>query len=189
MMTVGFERNVEDAREWIEAAKPTHPSLIDTTWMVADLYHVINVPTVFWIDESGHLVRPGETAFGSNMFQEFTGVDATEHHAVLRAWVRGESPPPSRDAMRAYQDLPSDADQQARAEFGLGRWLWEHDMGDAAVAHFAEGERLAPDQWTIWRGSMRMQGLDPMGGPEFMQKMTAYIERGGRMRKIIPEGL
>jgi hypothetical protein len=186
MMTVGFERNVEDAREWIEAAGPTHPSLIDTTWMVADLYHVVNVPTVFWIDETGHLVRPGETAFGSNMFQEFTGVDATQHHALLRAWVTGETPPPEREAMRAYQDLPTAADQQARAEFGLGRRHWEHDRADPAVAPFAQGERLAPNQWTIWRGSMRMQGLDPMGGPEFMQKMTAYIERGGRMNKIIP---
>jgi hypothetical protein len=186
MITVGFERTVEDAREWIEAARPTHPSLIDTTWMVADLYHVVNVPTVFWIDEAGNLVRPGETAHGSNMFQEFTGVDATVQQAALRAWVRGDTPPPDRDAMRAYQDLPTAADQQARAEFSLGRWLWEHGMADAALAHFAEGERLAPDQWTIWRGSMRMQGLEPMGGPEFMDKMSAYIERGGRMKKIIP---
>jgi len=186
MITVGFERNAEDAREWIEAAQPRHPSLIDTTWLLADLYNVVNVPTVFWIDEEGRLVRPGETAFGSNIFQEFTGVDATQHHALLRAWVRGETPPPSRDAMRAYQELPTEADQRARAEFGLGRWLWEHGRADAASEHFAEGERLAPHQWTIWRGSMRMQGLEPMGGPEFMEKMTAFIDGGGRMTKIIP---
>jgi hypothetical protein len=183
---VGFERSVDDAREWIEAARPTHPSLIDTTWLVADLYHVLNVPTVFWIDEHGRFVRPGETAFGSNMFREFTGVDATEHHALLRAWVRGELPPLTPESMREYQDLPTDADQQARAEFGLGRWLWEDGRADAAARHFVEAERLAPDLWTIWRGSMRMQGLEPMGGPEFMEKMNAFIERGGRMRKIIP---
>jgi hypothetical protein len=59
-------------------------------------------------------------------------------------------------------------------------------LADAAVAHFAEGERLAPNQWTIWRGSLRMQGLEPMGGPEFMEKMTAFIDRGGNMNKIIP---
>lgn len=187
IVTVGFERNFDDPREWIEAAGPTHPSLIDTTWSIADLYHVVNVPTVFWIDEAGRLVRPGETAFGSNIFQEFTGVDATQHHALLRAWVRGEVPPPTRDSMRAHQDLPTEADQLARAEFGLGRWLWEHGHADVAARHFAEGERLAPDQWTIWRGSMRMQGLEPMGGPEFMGKMTAFIERGGRMNKIIPD--
>src|SRR2546422_1268348 len=28
---------------WIEAAKPTHPSLIDTRHLVADLYNVVNV--------------------------------------------------------------------------------------------------------------------------------------------------
>ena len=186
MITVGFERNVEDAREWIAAANPTHPSVIDTTWLVADLYHVVNVPRVFWIDEAGNLVRPGETAFGSNMFQDFTGVDATVHHALLREWVRGESPPPSRESMRLYQDLPTDADQQARAEFGLGRWLWEQGLADAAAQHFAQAEQLAPDQWTIWRGSLRMQGFEPMGGPEFMVKMNAFIERGGQMNKIIP---
>jgi hypothetical protein len=187
MVTVGFERTADDAREWIDAARPSHPSLIDTTWLVADLYHVVNVPTVFWIDEEGFFVRPGETAFGSNMFQQFTGVDATAHHALLRAWVRSESPPPSREAMRVHQDLPTEADQLARAEFGLGRWLWQQGRVEAAARHFAEGERLAPDQWTIWRGSLRMQGLEPMGGPEFTAKMNAFIERGGRMRKIIPD--
>jgi hypothetical protein len=31
-----------------------------------------------------------------------------------------------------------------------------------------------------------MQGLEPMGGPEFMEKMTAFIDRGGNINKIIP---
>ena len=79
-----------------------------------------------------------------------------------------------------------------RCKDGAYRWFEWRSVAHAdrglvyASAHFAEGERLAPHQWTIWRGSMRMQGLEPMGGPEFMEKMTAFIDGGGRMNKIIP---
>jgi hypothetical protein len=185
VITVAFERNAEDAREWIEAAAPTHPSLIDTTWSIADLYHVENVPTVFWIDEEGRIVRPQDVAFGSNMFQDFTGVDAFVHQTALRSWVRGETPPLDPSAVESYLRVPSEADQLARAEFGLGRWLWEQGRGDAARPHFQRAEELAPNLWTCWRGSMRMQDEDPMG-QLFFDKMTAYREEGGVTARIIP---
>ncbi len=62
MVTVALDVNPENARPWIEAAHPTHPSLIDTTHVTDELFGFVNVPMAVWIDESGMLVRPAEQA-------------------------------------------------------------------------------------------------------------------------------
>jgi len=48
------------SRPFIEAAKPTHPSLLDPTHSLDALFGVINIPNVVWIDEDGVIVRPAE---------------------------------------------------------------------------------------------------------------------------------
>jgi hypothetical protein len=185
VVTVALERDPEDAREWIAAADPTHPSVIDTTWRSADEYHVENVPTVYWIDEDGRIVRPQDVAFGSNAFQEFTGIDATVHQRALRDWVTGAGPALAPDDVEAFQRVPSDTDQLARAHFGLGRWLWAHGAADAAKAHFAEAEDRAPHLWTLWRGSMRMRDLDPMGA-DMAERLTRYADVSRTTDRVIP---
>ena len=184
VVTVAQERDPEDAREWIEAAAPTHPALVDTTWVVADRYHVENVPTVYWIDEDGRIVRPQDAAFGTNAFQAFTGIDAEVHQRALRDWVTGAAPAFDAATVARHQRLPDDTDQLARAEFGLGRWLWAHGQADAARPHFARAEALSPELWMAWRGSMRMQDDDPMG-EHFLAKMTAYIESGHPVNRVL----
>ena len=57
VITVALDKTPDDARPWIEKASPTHPALIDTQHVLADLYNVVNVPTVLWIDERGRIVR------------------------------------------------------------------------------------------------------------------------------------
>jgi hypothetical protein len=185
VVTVGLERDPEDAREWIAAAGPTHPSVIDTTWAVADRYHVENVPTVYWIDEAGRIVRPQDVAFGSNAFQEFTGVDAFVHQQALRDWVTGTRPALSAADVDEFQRVPSDEEQLARAEFGLGRWLWAHGQGEAAKPHFARAEERAPHLWVLWRGSMRMRDLDPMGA-DMAERMTRYADVSRVPDRAIP---
>jgi hypothetical protein len=185
VVTVGLERDPEDAREWIAAAGPTHASLIDTTWVVADRYHVENVPTVYWIDEDGRIVRPQDVAFGSNAFQEFTGVDAFVHQQALRDWVTGARPALAPDDVDEFQRVPTDEEQRARAEFGLGRWLWAHGQAEAAKPHFARAEERAPHLWVLWRGSMRMRDLDPMGA-DMAQRMEAYQDVSRIPDRVIP---
>src|SRR6059036_1730551 len=58
-----------DVRQWIEAAKPTHPSLIDTQHVVAELYDWVNVPSNAWIDEEGRIVRPNDPGFAGEYFR------------------------------------------------------------------------------------------------------------------------
>jgi hypothetical protein len=185
VVTVGLERDPEDAREWITAAAPTHPSLIDTTWAVADRYDVENVPTVYWIDEDGRIVRPQDVAFGSNAFQEFTGVDATVHHQALRDWVTGARTGLSADDVDAFQRVPTDEEQLARAEFGLGRWLWAHGQGERARPLFARAEERAPKLWVLWRGSMRMRDMDPMGA-DMGERMERYAAVSHIPDRVIP---
>ena len=48
MITVALDRSADDVRPWIEAASPTHPSLIDDAHVVAELYDIVNVPTAIW---------------------------------------------------------------------------------------------------------------------------------------------
>src|SRR4029450_6865235 len=52
--------------QWIRAAKPTYPCLIDERHLTAELYGVVNVPMGVWIDETGRMLRHAETAAPSD---------------------------------------------------------------------------------------------------------------------------
>ena len=186
VITVALDRSPEDARPWIEAAKPTHPSLIDTRHVVADLYNMVNVPTIVWIDARGRIVRPNDVAFGTDTFKHITGLEAAKHLTALRAWVRGQAPPLTEARTRELQVLPTETDQQARAEFGLGRWLFERGRAEAAARHFERAGELAPHDFTIRRGTMPMRSIDPMG-PAFREMLGAWTAAGNRYYRPLPE--
>ncbi len=186
VITVALDKSPEDARPWIEAAKPAHPSLIDVRHGLADLYNIVNVPTVLWIDEHGRIVRPNDVAFGTDTFTPITGLEAAKHLAALRAWVRGEAPALPEARVRQLQSLPTGRDQQARAEFGLGEWLFERGRAEAAARHFVRAGELAPHDFTIRRGTMPMRGIDPMGR-EFREMLGAWTSAGNPYYRPLPE--
>src|SRR5262245_27075571 len=186
MITVAVDRSPDAARPWIEAARPTHPSLIDTQHRVADLYNMVNVPTVVWIDERGRIVRPNDVAFGSDTFRHVTGIEAAKHQRALRAWVTGEAGLVSEAETRALLCLSRPSDQEARAELGLGRWLYEQGRGDAAARHFARAGELAPHDFMIRRGTMPMRGVDSMG-PEFRAMLSEWTAAGHRYYRPLPD--
>lgn len=163
IVTVAIDRSPEDARPWIERAGPRHPSLIDTEHLLPDLYGMINVPTVVWIDEEGRIARPNDVSFGSNRFRLMTGIDSNPHLERLRAWVRGDGPALTPSEVRAHQDLPTAAEQEARAEFTLAWWLSREGHAGDAERHYVRAGELAPHDLTIRRGSMPIRGLNPMG--------------------------
>ncbi len=176
-ITVALDQSPEDARPYIEKASPTHPSLIDTEHRVADLYHIINVSTVIWIDEQGRIVRPNAIEYGSNIFKEFHGRDAAPHLDALRAWVlRNELPEQSAD-VRAHQMLPTAEEQLARAEFAVAWQLHQRGRSEAAERHFVRAGELSPLDWTIRRGSMPIRGKNPMG-PEFFEIFREWDAAG-----------
>ena len=186
VITVAMDRTADDARPWIEAAKPTHPSLIDTQHLVADLYNMVNVPTIVWIDEEGRVARPNDVAFGQDTFKAMTGIDSAKHLNALRAWVRGEAPSMTPDNVHSRRSSPTRQDQEARAEFGLAFWLYEHDRNEAAERHFLRGGELAPHDFMIRRGSLPMRGSDPMG-PEFARMLMEWEAAGNSYYLQLPD--
>ena len=186
VITVALDKSVADARPWIEAARPSHPSLIDTRHVLGELYHVVNVPTVVWIDERGRIARPNDVAFGTDTFTHITGLRSARSLAALRGWVCGEWPGFTDAEIRRLQRLPTADDQQARAEFALGEWLFRHRRAEAAARHFARAGALAPHDFTIRRGTMSMRGVDPMG-PEFRQMVGEWTAGGRSYYEPLPD--
>ncbi len=158
-------------------ANPTHPSLIDTGHVVADLYNWVNVPTVNWIDEEGRLVRPNDVAFGNDAWKHVTGIGAEKHLNAVRAWVKGEAPAFTASEVRARQILPSESDQLARAHFGLGWWLHQQGRDEAAARQFERAGELAPHDFMIRRGSMPIRGISS-AGPEFFAMVEDWRAKG-----------
>src|SRR5687767_14063822 len=135
-----MDADVEAARPWIDAAKPTYPCLIDRNHHVAALYNMVNVPQAVWIDESGRIVRPTETAGAYEGFRKMdrttfkvpdevgaitSGAKRTYVEAV-RDWVlNGRSSLHAFDAVQAtaHLALPDDDVARAHVHFRLGQQL------------------------------------------------------------------
>ena len=182
------------ARPWIEAAKPSYPCLIDLDHRVADLYHMVNVPQAVWIDETGHIVRPTESA---GAYEGFRAMDratrkvpdevaATTSQAkrtyvdAIRDWViRGRA---SIHAFRppeaiAHLALPDDGVARAHAHFRLGQHLLRRGQEAAARTQFDEARRLHPDSWNIWRQTAAVDERGLAAGPEFWARVDALGSR------------
>ncbi len=165
------------AREWIEAAAPTYPCVIDADHVVAERYGFINVPTAIWIDEDNRIVRPPDTTPANDLFKDFTGIDSSVHHDQLRAWVRDGTLPLPLDAVAENQNPPTDADQLARLHRRVGAFLRRRGDDAGAGEHLARAGELAPWDWTIQRGGMPLTGRDPFG-QEFFDFVGAWNEAG-----------
>ena len=185
MITVAIDASAAAARPWIEAARPTHPSLVDASHVVPDLYNMVNVPTVVWIDERARIVRPNDVMFATDTFRHITSVDSARCLEQIRAWARGTLPSMPEARVRELMTLPTDADQLARAEFGLGQWLFAQGRLQAAERHFERAGELAPHDFIIRRGTMPMRGLDPMG-PRFREMVQAWGAAGHPYYRPLP---
>jgi hypothetical protein len=89
--------------------------------------------------------------------------------------ARGEVPPDS--AARGPEPLAAER-ALARAEWRLGAHL--HRVGHDAEAedHFRRAAELAPDDWTIRRGSFPLRGIDPFLSEEFIELYSTWDAAG-----------
>lgn len=176
VITVAVDR-AEDARKWIEKAEPTHPSLIDEDHRLGELYNMVNVPTVVWIDEEGKIARPNDVAFTTEKGGRYARVSTEEQMTLLRGWVSGDLDLKSDELLIDQVSAASIESQQARAHFGLGWWLYRQGLKDAANDQFKVAGKMAPDDFMIRRGTMRYRGADPFG-PEFALMVGRWLAKG-----------
>lgn len=174
------------AREWIELAKPTHPSLIDAAHVLGEKLGFVNVPMSAWIDEQGMLVRVGDAAFTREspirklkisddmpeklqlVLREAQKIQ-TDHEAylgALRDWA--EKGVNSQFALSPAEVVertgPREFDAaRAAACFELGQHLYRGGNERDAIAHWREAHRLDRGNWTYKRQAWSI--ADPNQGP------------------------
>src|SRR5262249_50905905 len=154
VLAVAMDARTEAARPWIEAARPTYPCLVDHDHRVAELYNMVNVPQAVWIDETGRIVRPTESA---GAYEGFRAMDRATRKVpddvaqittrakrtyveAVRDWVlRGDASRHVFDAVQAaaHLTLPDDRTAEAHAHFRLGQFLRRRGETAAAETHFA----------------------------------------------------
>src|SRR3954454_5746733 len=125
IVSVSLDDSAGAAQQWVDAADltPEFPVLVDREHLLGELYGITNVPSVVWIDEDDHIVRAPVIAPGDDQWKDFTHIDSSVHHDQLRTWVREGVVPEDEEAVRAHQQAPTEAVQQARLERRLGAFL------------------------------------------------------------------
>lgn len=175
MIAVAIDENVEKLREL--AADIEFPVLVDADHVLTELYAISNVPTVVLINEDDTIAMPNWSAYGSDLFKEFTGVEADRQHDRIRQWVRAGDAGMSTDEARAAVDDLSPDEEAARLHFRLATAL--RDRGDQAGAdrNFDRAAALAPNDWTVRRAMMPLRGEDPFG-ENFMTLFGEWKQAG-----------
>ena len=192
IVTVALDSaGVDAVRPHVDAAKPTHPSLIDAAHTLDRLVGIVNVPQAVWIDEGGTIVRPPEVAQPRDReprakapgegrqprpdvperyreaMEQVSRIGVVRGYAnAIRDWVEHGSDSrfalsPSEVVIRSRLRPPEVA--EAAACFELGQHLHATDRGDAAVRWFKEAHRLQPENWTYKRQAWSL--VDPLQGP------------------------
>ncbi len=160
-------KGAEVEREFIEAAKPEHPSLLDPRFIVAELYNTRNVPAVFWIDEEGWIVRGNDPVYAVRRNRETGETTINERYLeAVRDWVRAGPASayltPSTETQRRVGSS-DEANQQAMAHFRLGVYLDRHGHHEQAVAQFKSALELKPDNWNYRRQAYNLGSADEYG--------------------------
>ena len=188
IVTVAMDSGGAEAAEpWIAAAHPRHPSLIDRSHLMGELFGVVNVPSGIWIDEAGRIVRPPETAYprrpdfldgvipADATPEDLRGIDAVrklrihaeEYIAALGDWVEKGAESryalPADEVVRRSRPRPVEA-ATAAAHFELGQHLHAAGCEEAAVEHFRRAYRLQPENWTYKRQAWNLlaPGQNPL---------------------------
>lgn len=184
-------RGAEQARPWIEQARPSYPCLIDENHVVSALYGMVNVPQCVWIDERGTIVRPPETAGSTDHFRRMDLATRTlapelaaERNAArkayldaVRAWVRTGRHALPGDEARARLPVITPAMAMAEALFRLALHLRRQGNDTEAAEHFAEASRLHPESWCIFRDAQALEPSGLAGGKAFWERVQALGDR------------
>jgi AhpC/TSA family protein len=199
VIAVAMDSREGDPLPWIEAAKPTYPTLIDREHRLAELYGIVNVPQAVWIDEAGRIVRPAEAAGAYEGFRKMNratrempeDVARLTAHArstyldAIREWVRsGARSEHAFTPEQARAHLPAITADTATAQamFRLGQVLLRRGERVEGQRWLQEASRLHPDSWCIWRQSADVTDQGLAAQPDFWERVDAL----GSARYYLP---
>jgi hypothetical protein len=112
VVTVALDTDIEAARPFHEGSEPTHPSLVDPSLSLVDMFGFTNVPFGIWVDESGTIVRPAEVAYAPRPPQP-SGYQAQGYAAQQR--VIQELPPERQQVIEAMRRQTRDTERYGAA--------------------------------------------------------------------------
>jgi hypothetical protein len=147
---------------WITAAKPTHWTLLDPDLAVANLYNVRNVPSAFWIDETGQMVRANDPIYALRRDPATGQTSRNERYLdAVRDWVANGSSSKfvaDQSALEKHWRPGSFSDMEAMASFELGVYLARRGELTSAQRHFDRAHQLAPENLTFKRQAWSLSG-------------------------------
>jgi Tetratricopeptide repeat len=180
IVTVALNSDVDAARPFVDAAKPTHPSLVDPNLTFVERFGITNVPFGLWINEEGTIVRPAEVAFAPreerdqkrwNEQEAFIAQlpepqrrvvegmtksigEAGAYASAVRDWVangeRSRYVLTPTEVVERSRSCPFEY-AQAAAHFELAMYLYRSGSPELAIVHFREAHRLDPTNWSYVR--------------------------------------
>lgn len=162
-MTIAADAGGPDVVEpWIQAARPSHLALLDPDLAVASLYNVRNVPSAFWIGESGRILRANDPIYVLRRDRATGETSRNETYLeAVRDWVaNGSSSKFLADeaALEKRRPPATFSEMEAMASFELGVYLIRHGAPTSAERHFDRARQLAPDNWTLRRQAWSLSG-------------------------------
>jgi hypothetical protein len=187
------------AGQWIDAAAPEHPSLIDEQHITDELFGFVNVPNAVWIDEGGVIVRPAHSAHVQMSAMRDApipeGLPERLHDMLVQVKQIRTEPERYLSAMRDWVERGADREwamapdevvahsrprgrdqAEAAAAFELAQHLHRAGEPGAAVRWFREAHRLDPDNWTYKRQAWTL-ATTPEGAPsDLIQGPTDLYE-------------
>jgi hypothetical protein len=188
-------------RPWIEAAQPTHPSLIDQAHVTDELLGFVNVPMAVWIDEDGMLVQPAHVAqvtLGAGadrdkplpeglpddlrkLLETVRRIPRTADQYVpaLKDWAANGAESrfalsPDEVIARSRPRPPEHA--EAAAAFELGQHLHRTVGNEAAVPWFRRAHELDPGNWTYKRQAWTLATTQEGQPSDLLQAPTELYE-------------
>jgi hypothetical protein len=138
---VALDTEIEAARPFAEAARATHPSLVDPAHKLVERFGFTNIPFGLWIDEQGIIVRPSDMAFGPP--REISGPDGearSQQAEEIRA-AEERMTPEQRDTLRK---LTATIDRTGRYVDAVRDWAANGTSSQYALTPEEVVERSRP---------------------------------------------
>jgi hypothetical protein len=174
IVTTALDTDIEAARPFHEAARPIHPSLVDPSHQLVELFGFTNIPFGLWVDEDGMIVRPSDVAFGPSRQGGVAGAPPDQEgqrrqEEAMNAALQRMTPEQRQAAHKMFSTI----DRSGRYVDAIRDWVAK-GSGSQYV--------LSPDE-VVQRSRPRPPEFG-MAAAEF--ELAQHLQRAGFGRDAVP---